>query len=109
MQGDMIYCEGETTTNLSTGVVNRDYIDVFKHPYTILLSVYAKLNAGDYTGAVVIDSEDTYVYVQTAYVSQQIPDLLNKLKHALFKCHVMLSESINQSILFSEIYIYINN
>ena len=37
VQGDIIYCEGEVSTNLSTGVANGDY--VFKHTEadTILL------------------------------------------------------------------------
>ena len=41
VQGDIIYCEGEVSTNLSTGVANGDY--VFKHPEaeTMLLSTYA--------------------------------------------------------------------
>ena len=80
VHGDIIYCEGETSTNLSTGVANGDY--VFRHPEadTMLLSAYAKVRASKYTGPVVLDCEDTDVYVQAAYVSQQvrgIPDFVH--------------------------------
>ena len=50
VQGDIIYCEGETSTNLSTGVANGDY--VLRHPEAdmMLLSAYAKVRASKYTG-----------------------------------------------------------
>ena len=64
VQSDIIYCEGETSTNPSTDVASTDY--VFNHPEadTMLFSAYAKLRAGDNKGTVTIDSEDTDVYVQ---------------------------------------------
>ena len=70
VQAAIIYCKGERSTNLSTGVANGDY--VFRHPEadTMLLSAYAKVRASKYTGTVVLDCEDTDVYVQAAYVSQ---------------------------------------
>ncbi|KAL8559000.1 hypothetical protein ACOMHN_039756 [Nucella lapillus] len=84
---EVIYCEGETAVNLSTGVANGDY--VFRHPEadTMLLSAYAKLWTGNYRGTVVLDSEDTDVHVQAAYLSQQLPgDLLIKRKDAFINC-----------------------
>ena len=100
VQGSIIYCEGDTSTNLSTGFVSGDY--VFKHPEpdTMLLSAYAKLRSGDYTGVVVLDSEDTDVYVQTAFVAHQLRgDLLIKCKHALINCRAMLSEEVADIII----------
>ena len=85
---------------MTTGVASRDY--VFKHAEadTILLSAYAKLRAGNYTGAVVLDSEDTDVYVQAAYVSQQFEgDLLIKHKRTLINCHAMLSKEVADIII----------
>ena len=72
MHGDIIYCEGETSTNLSTGVANGDYI--FRHPEadTMLLSAYAKVRASKYTGPVVLDCEDTDVYVQAARSKSEV-------------------------------------
>ncbi|KAJ8356940.1 hypothetical protein SKAU_G00197340 [Synaphobranchus kaupii] len=100
VRGDIIYCEGETSTNLSTGVANGDY--VFKHPEadTMLLSAHAKLRTRNYTGTVVLDCEDTDVFVQAAYVSQQLRgDLLIKRKHALINCCAMLSEEAADIII----------
>ena len=61
----------------------------------MLLSAYTNLRTGNYTGAVALNSEDTAVYVQAAYVSQQLRgDLLFKRKNAFINCHVMLSEDV---------------
>lgn len=55
---------------------------------TLLLSAYAKLRYLNYAGLVVgllsLYSEDTDVFVQAAYVSQQLPgDMLNKQKNTI--------------------------
>ena len=100
VQGDVIYCEGEMSTNLTTGMASRDY--VFKHPEadTIMLSAYAKLRNGGYTGPVVLDCEDTDVYVQAAYVSQKVTgDLLIKRKHVLINSRAMLSKEVADIII----------
>ncbi|KAJ4940245.1 hypothetical protein JOQ06_026554 [Pogonophryne albipinna] len=100
VQGEIIYCEGERSTNLGTGVASRDY--VFKHAEadTILLSAYAKLRSRNYTGTVVLDCEDTDVFVQVAYVSQHLPDdLLIRRKHAFLNCQAMLSEEVAKIII----------
>ena len=104
VQSDIIYCEGETSTNLSTDVASTDY--VFNHPEadTMLFSAYAKLRAGNYNGTVVIDSEDTDVYVQAivqaANVSKQLRgDLLIKRRPELINCDDMLSEEVASIII----------
>lgn len=100
LRTNVIYCEGETSTNLSTGIASQDYI--FRQPEadTMLFSAYAKLRAENYIGAVVLDSEDTDVYVQAAYVSQQFRgDLLIKRKHALINCKALLSHEVAQIII----------
>jgi len=81
-------------------MVSDDY--AFKHAEadTMLLSAYAKLRAGNYTGPVILDSEDTDVYVQAAYVSQQLQgDLLIKHKHAVINCKALLSEDVAKIII----------
>ena len=93
---EIIYHEGETSTNVNTGVANTDFI--FKHPDsdTMMLSVYAKLRMGNINGAVVLDSEDTDVYVQAAYLSQQLPcDLIIKYKHVFINCSAMLPDEVS--------------
>ncbi|KAJ8359919.1 hypothetical protein SKAU_G00164440 [Synaphobranchus kaupii] len=100
VRGDIIYCEGEMSTNLGTGMSSEDY--VFKHPDadTMLLSAYAKLRASNYTETVVLDCEDTDVYVQAVYVSQQLQgDLLIKRKHAFINCRGMITEEVADIII----------
>ena len=100
LQTNVIYCAGENSTNLSTGTVSQDC--VFKQPEadTMLFSAYAKLRAENYTGAVVLDSADTDVYVQAAYVSQQLRgDLMIKHKHTLINCKTLLSHEVAQIII----------
>ena len=65
----VIYCHGELSTNLSTGVTNDEF--GLKHPETVtmLLSIYAKLRMDNVSDIVVLDSEDADVYVQAAYMS----------------------------------------
>ena len=66
----------------------------------MLLSAYAKLRAGNCTRTVVIDSTDTYVYVQAAYVSHSLRgDLMIKRKHALVNCRAMLPDEIASIII----------
>ena len=70
------------SSNLSTGAASTDL--GFKHPEadTMLLSAYAKVRTQNYNESVVLDSEDTDVYVQAAYVSHQIQgDQLIKRKN----------------------------
>ena len=54
----------------------------------------------NYTGPVVLDCGDTDVFVQAAYVSQQIRgDLLIKHKNAFINCCAMLSEEVADIII----------
>ena len=88
------------STNLSTGLANGDY--AFKHPEadTILLSAYEKVRTTNYTGPVVLDCGDTDVFVQAAYVSQQIRgDLLIKQKKAFINCRAILFEEVADIII----------
>ena len=81
-------------------MANGDY--VFKHAEadTMLISAYAKLRAGNCTRTVVIDSTDTDVYVQAAYVSHSLRgDLMIKRKHALVNCRAMLPGEIASIII----------
>ena len=99
-QSTIIYCEGDTSTNLNTGEVSREY--AFKHAEadTMLLSAYAKIRAGDYNGTVVLDSEDTDVYVQAIYVAHQLDGtLLMKRKKAFINCKSMLPEEVASIVI----------
>ena len=66
----------------------------------MMLSAYAKLRTGNFNGAVVLESENTDVYIQAAYLSQQLPgDLLIKRKHVFINCRDMLPEEVSQIII----------
>ena len=100
LSGGIIYCEGEMSTNLRTGAASVDF--GFKHPEadTMLLCAYAKLRAENYKEVVVLDSEDTDVYVQAAYVSHQLQGtLLIKRKNEFISCSAMLSEDVADIII----------
>ena len=67
---------------------------------TMMLSAYSRLRADGYTGPVVLDSEDTDVYVQAAYVSHQVDgQLLIKRKQDLISCSSMLSNEVANIII----------
>jgi len=83
------------STNLRTGAASVNF--GFKHPEadTMLLCAYAKLRAENYKEIVVLESKDTDVYVQAAYVSHQLQGtLLIKCKNEFISCSAMLSEDV---------------
>ena len=54
----------------------------------------------DYNGTVLIDSEDTDVFVQSGYVSHQLQgDLLIKHKHAIINCSSMFTQEVADIII----------
>ncbi len=60
---------------------------------TILLSFYAALRSSGYSNPVVIDAEDTDVYVQAAAISHDFPGVICiKKKKELFFCRGMCSD-----------------
>ena len=97
--GQVIYCvRGTVPENLTTGADMNEYC--FYHADTILLSAYYKLRENGYTDDVVIDSEDTDVYVQASYVSNVLPgNLLIKHKNSLFSCKELVSREISKVII----------
>ena len=66
----------------------------------MLLTAYARLRSDNFTSTVVLDSEDTDVYVQAAYVSHQLAGkLLMKRKHDFIDCRAMLPEEVSKVII----------
>ena len=72
---------------------------------TIIFYVYSQLRScHQYLGPVVIDSEDTDVYVQAAYVSQHVPGkLYMKRKNHFVKCSNLIDSSISESIIAAHV------
>ena len=84
MQGHVIYCKGNSATNLSIDIANGDYSLKHAEADTMLSSACAKLRTRNCTGTVAIVSTDWGVYVQAAYVSHSLRgDLMIKHKNAL--------------------------
>ena len=93
-QAQIIYCEGDVAENLTTGGDEDAFAFQQVEADTMLLSAYGKLRES-YDGTVVIDSEDTDVYVQAAYVAHDLPgDLLINNKSTLFKCSELVPNNI---------------
>ena len=91
---EIIYCEGNTAENMTNGESEHDFSFQQAEADTMIFSAYANLRRS-VSHTVVIDSEDTDVYVQAAYVSNHIPgDLVIKSKSAFFNCKDLVSDSI---------------
>ena len=101
----IIYCVDGESTNLGTGV-NSDFHFDFNHAEadTMILTAYAQLRDQNYTHPVVIDSQDTDVYSQSADVSHQIPgQLCMKRKQYLVDCEAMLTEEVSKVIIAAHV------
>ena len=99
IRGELIYCETEVATNLNTGIENFDFCFKQVEADTMLFTAYSVLRQNNYTGNVILDSEDTDVYVQAAYVSKRLPGLLIKHKNSLFDCQELVSNEIAEVII----------
>ena len=77
-QAKLINCKGDVAENLTNNREENDFTFQQAEADTVILSVYAKLRKS-YNGIVIIDSEDSDVYVRAAYVA------LNLLSYLLIK------------------------
>ena len=95
VNGTIIYCTGETAINLTTGEPERHFRFNHTEADSILLSVYAELQEIGHAEVVVLDSEDTDVYVQASYVSNEVAgDLMIRRKDHLVRCSTMLPADV---------------
>ena len=98
-QAEVIYCVGEVAVNLNSGLHENAFSFQHVEADTMLLTAYAKLR-DFYDGTVVIDSEDTDVYVQAAYVSNNSPGcLLIKNKNTLINCADLVPNNIANVVI----------
>ena len=96
----MIYCVGQRLTNLSNGMDDTDFVFQHYEAETMLISACAKIRASDSQIAVVLDSEDTDVYVQAVFVAHTLEgDLFIKRKNEFINCRAMLSADVANSII----------
>ena len=81
-QAKLINCKGDVAENLTNNREENDFTFQQAEADTVILSVYAKLRKS-YNGIVIIDSEDSDVYVRAAYVALNLSYLLIKNKNTL--------------------------
>ncbi len=73
---ELIYSVGEECVSLSSGSNRGDLSFNQCEADTIMLSFYAALRSSGYSNPVVIDAEDTDVYIQAASISYDIPGII---------------------------------
>ena len=78
LQAEVIYCTGVNCKNLTSGETMQEFTMNHSEADTMLLSIYHQLRVADYFGTVVIDTEDTDVYVQSAYVTKTFRLIVNQ-------------------------------
>ena len=95
LRDNIVYCEGETSTNLSSCTASTDLGFKHREADTVMLSAYGKLPK-----ILVLDSEDTDWCTQAAAVSHQLQgNLLIKSKNGFFSCSAVLSEHVANIIM----------
>ena len=77
--------------SLSTGDTKESLGFSHDEADTIMLSVYAALRSisPGYNNLIVMDAEDTDVYIQAAAISHDIPGIIIPLKSRVFFCRSM--------------------
>ena len=83
---ELVYSVGEDCVSLSTGDTKESLGFSQDEADTIMLSVYAALRSisPGYNNLIVIDAEDTDVYIQAAAISHDIPGIIIPLKSRFF-------------------------
>ena len=98
---ELVYSVGEDCVSLSTGDTKDSLSFSQGEADTIMLSVYAALRSSGYSNPVVIDAEDTDVYIQAAAISHDIPGgiLCIKKKKQFFFCRGMCTEDVAKCLI----------
>ena len=96
----IVYCEGNVCTDISTNSEMPNISLEHTEADTMMITIYAIIRQNHPELSVVIDSEDTDVYVQAAYVAHKIPgDLLIKRKNRFVNCRALVDEDISDIII----------
>jgi len=99
---ELVYSVGENCVNLTTDNTN-DYLSFSQsEAHTIMLSIYAAMRSSGYADPIIIDAEDTDVYIQAAAISHQIPGILciKKKKKQPFFCRGMCTEEVAKCLTY---------
>lgn len=97
---EIIQCTGLSAKNLFTSVNIDDYSLSHAEADTALFTIYNKMRENGWTGTVVIDAEDTDIYVQAAYVSQKVSgELLIKKKNIYVDSQSLFTTTMSDVII----------
>ena len=97
---ELVYSVGEDCVSLSTGDTEDRLCFSQGEADTIMISVYAALRSSGYSDPVVIDAEDTDVYIQAAAISHDILGILCiKKKKQFFFCRGMCTEDFAKCLI----------
>ena len=95
----IIYVNNGEASIFRTGEIDQNLR--FNHPEadTTIFGIYAKLRDG-YDGQIIIDSEDTDVYVQAAYVAKNVSGKIYiKRNKYLVDCDTLVDDEVADSII----------
>ena len=98
--GQVIYCQGNLAENLTTGLHDTRFVFEQAEADTMMLTGYNIIRVKGDVDDVIIDSEDSDVSVQAAYVSKKLPgNLLIKNKLALIKSKEDVSDEMAEVVI----------
>ena len=96
----IVYCEGNVCTAISSNSELPHLALDHTEADTMMLTIYSIIRQDNPDLPIVIDSEDTDVYVQAAYVAHHVPgDLLIKRKDGLLNCKDLADEEISDIVI----------
>ena len=96
----IVYCEGSVCRDISSNSELPHLALDHTEADTMMLTIYSIIRRDNPDLSVVIDSEDTAVYVQAAYVAHHVPgDLLIKRKDGLVNCKGLADEEMSDIII----------
>ena len=100
---ELVYSVGEDCVSLSTGDTKESLSFSQGEADTIMLSVYAALRtiSPGYSNLIVIDAEDTDVYIPAAAISHDIPGIIIPLRSSFCFCRGICTEYFSKSHTFS--------
>ena len=98
--GQVIYCQGNFAENLTTGQPDTRFIFDHAEADTMMLTGYSIIRNNGDVDEVIIDTEDSDVNVQAAFVSKKLPgNLLIKNKQALIKSKEDVSDEMAEIVI----------
>ena len=97
---EVVYCTGSSARNLSTGTAVDEFAVNHAEADTAIFTIYYQIRENGCERTVLIDAEDTDIYVQAGYVSHEVNGtLLIKKKNSYIDCQTLLSSEMAEVII----------